>query len=205
MTNPRGMWDQRYAEEGFAYGEAPNAFFRGELEKLPAGKLLLPAEGEGRNALFAASRGWAVDALDFSDVARKKALAQAEKLGLSLHYEVADLADYSPGSAAPYDAIGLIFVHLPPPLRKSFHRKLIDALKPGGRVILCAYHTRQLGRGTGGPGQAELLYTADLLREDFRGMEMELLEERVADLDEGRYHRGTSEIVAMVCRKAGEA
>jgi SAM-dependent methyltransferase len=195
------MWDQRFAEEGFAYGESPNAFFKEALGKLYPGKLLLPAEGDGRHALHAAALGWTVDALDFSEVAQKKTLARAATLGLSLRYDVMDLADYVPVQGGVYDAVGLVYVHLPPALRKAFHQRIVTALKPGGRVILFAYHARQLSRGTGGPAQPELLFTADQLRGDFLGLEMEILDERVETLDEGKYHQGVSELVRMVGRK----
>ena len=52
------FWDTRYAEIDFAYGKTPNTFFKDSIDKLTPGKLLLPADGEGRNAVYAATKGW---------------------------------------------------------------------------------------------------------------------------------------------------
>jgi hypothetical protein len=56
------FWDERYADEEYVYGTTPNQYFKQELEKLTPGKILLPGEGEGRNAVFAATQGWKVTA-----------------------------------------------------------------------------------------------------------------------------------------------
>jgi hypothetical protein len=59
------MWNKRYAAKEFAYGTKPNAFFKMSLEKYHSkGSLLLGAEGEGRNAVYAATKGLAVFAFD---------------------------------------------------------------------------------------------------------------------------------------------
>jgi len=74
------FWNERYSKNKTLYGSIPNIFFRDQLKVLPHGRLLLPAEGEGRNALYAAGLGWEVDAFDFSTVAREKALALAKQM-----------------------------------------------------------------------------------------------------------------------------
>ena len=76
------FWDQRYSEPGFAYGLDPNAFFVEVLDSLTPGRLLLPGEGEGRNAIYAAGNGWKVSAYDQSIVARDKALEWAASMDL---------------------------------------------------------------------------------------------------------------------------
>jgi hypothetical protein len=67
-------WNERYANEEFAYGEEPNNYLKEQLTKLDAGKILFPAEGEGRNAVFAAKEGWTVSAFDISNEGLRKAL-----------------------------------------------------------------------------------------------------------------------------------
>ena len=75
------MWDKRYNSPEYVYGKEPNEFFAAELKKLKPGLILLPAEGEGRNAVFAAEQGWKVHAFDSSQVAEDKALSLAAGLG----------------------------------------------------------------------------------------------------------------------------
>lgn len=57
------FWNNRYKEKEFAYGIAPNQFFKESINKLKIkGTILLPAEGEGRNAVYAAKKGLKVTA-----------------------------------------------------------------------------------------------------------------------------------------------
>ena len=196
------MWEERYAADEFAYGEEPNEFFKVCLDRLPTpGRLLLPAEGEGRNAVYAARRGWSVDAFDFSPAGREKALRLAERHGVRIHYEVADYetAHIEPGA---YDAVALIFAHKPEQLRRAVHRKLASALKPGGHLFLEAYSKEQAAYGTGGPPNEQLLYALDDLREDFSDLDILELEQVEAEIHEGLYHTGLASVVRLVARRA---
>src|SRR5579863_666860 len=105
-------WDDRYRNEEFAYGEQPNNFLKQQLEKLPVGKILFPAEGEGRNAIFAARLGWTVSAFDISVEGKNKALRLAETNQVTIDYQVAELEslNYQPEQ---FDAIALIYAHFP--------------------------------------------------------------------------------------------
>lgn len=196
------MWEERYAADEFAYGEEPNEFFKSCLDRLPTpGRLLLPAEGEGRNAVYAARRGWSVDAFDFSPAGREKALRLAERHGVHINYEV---ADYEAAHIEPkaYDAVALIFAHKPERLRRAVHRKLGSALKPGGHLFLEAYSKAQLAYGTGGPPNEQLLYALDDLREDFSDLDILELEQVEAEIHEGLYHTGLASVVRLVARRA---
>ena len=75
------FWDERYSTDEFIYGKEPNEFFRENLLKIRPGKLFLPGEGEGRNAVFAAKNGWTVDATDQSEIGKLKALKLASESG----------------------------------------------------------------------------------------------------------------------------
>ncbi len=197
----QSFWDERYAEEAYAYGKKPNEFFARQLGAAPAGaRLLLPCEGEGRNAVFAASQGWQVSAFDYSESGREKCRRLAEEQGVSVDYSVADAADYVYGTAV-YDAVALIFVHLPAPLRTFVHRQLVGALKPGGRLIVEAFNPLQLNNTSGGPRTLDLLYTPELLAADFEGLEITLLETATTELAEGPYHIGRADVVRMLARK----
>lgn len=72
-------WNDRYSKNGFAFGEAPNDYLKEQLEKLDTGTILFPAEGEGRNAVFAAKLGWTVSAFDISVEGKNKAILLAKK------------------------------------------------------------------------------------------------------------------------------
>ena len=195
------MWDERYGRDEYAYGEEPNAFFKACLDQLPApGRLLLPGEGEGRNAVYAARRGWQVYAFDFSVEGREKALRLADRYGVELDYEIADYetADIEPGA---YDAVALIFTHMHESIRRKVHRKLAAALGPGGHLFLEAYSPEQLRYGTGGPPNVELLYAPADLREDFADLDIVQLEQVEAEIHEGQYHTGLGSVVRLVAKR----
>lgn len=196
----KNLWDTRYATEEFIYGKEPNTYFASQLALLPPGKLLLPGEGEGRNAVHAASAGWVVEAFDQSRVAAKKALAYAASKGLGLEYRISGIEEFA-FQADTYDAAGLIYVHAPPPQRKLLHSKVVESLKPGGRVILEAFHVSQLGNNTGGPANPELLLTEEIIRSDFAGLETIGLEQKRIILEEGAFHRGAAEVIRFVGEK----
>ena len=197
----KDMWEERYAAEEYAYGEEPNAFFKACSDGLAVpGRLLLPGEGEGRNAVYAARQGWKVDAFDFSPAAREKALRLAERHGVHINYEVADYESVRIEPKA-YDAVALIFTHKHESIRRPVHRKLASALKPGGHLFLEAYSKAQLDYGTGGPPNEQMLYTLEDLREDFSNLEIVELEKLEVEIHEGRYHTGLASVVRLVARR----
>src|SRR4026207_1693687 len=116
-------WNERYSKDEFAYGEQPNNYLKEQLEKLNAGTILFPAEGEGRNAVFAATLGWKVSAFDISVEGRNKAIRLAEANHVSIDYQVGELQDlkYQPGQ---FDAIGLIYAHFPADIKSMYHKSL---------------------------------------------------------------------------------
>ena len=135
MNNiPSDFWDERYSINDFVYGLEPNIFFSQELKKLKPGKLYLPADGEGRNSIFAAKLGWEVDAVDFSTEAKSKALKFAEQENVKINYTVSDLNLYTPPSSY-YDAAGVIFLHLNRKSTEEIAKKIISSLKPGGLLM----------------------------------------------------------------------
>jgi len=188
------MWNQRYNTEEYVYGRDPNVFFARSLGPLPPGKILLPGEGEGRNAAYAASLGWEVDAFDQSSAGAEKAERLAREMGVKIKYSVSGLHDFL-FEAGIYDAIALIYFHAPAPVRQLLHHRVLEALKPGGMVILEAFHTTQLGRDSGGPQALELLFNKEMLLEDFERLELEMIEETEIDLNEGLFHSGPANVV----------
>ena len=193
-------WNERYSEPGFAYGEEPNEFLRSWLTDREPGRILFPAEGEGRNAVYAAALGWQTDALDFSAVAQEKALALAQRRGAAIHYEIMDFATAELPESA-YDAVALIFVHQPELLRQRLHRIVTQTLKPGGVLLLEAFSKAQLPLSSGGPKDPALLYDPETLRGDFHGLHLLSLTETTTELAEGPYHAGTAQVIRLIAEK----
>jgi SAM-dependent methyltransferase len=196
-----GFWDERYAEPGFAYGREPNRFLRRRLAAMQPGRLLLPGEGEGRNAVWAAEQGWQVTALDQSEVAVEKIRRHARERSVEVDARRVDLAAGVPDDLDGFDAIALIYVHLDPEIRTRVHRELARRLTPGGVLLVEAFAPDQLGRPSGGPPRRELLVNADDLTADLAGVvSLRAVEELEVTLDEGRYHRGLASVVRLVAR-----
>jgi SAM-dependent methyltransferase len=188
------LWDQRYDTDEFVYGREPNAFFAASLDKLSPGKILLPGEGEGRNAIYAGEKGWKVDAFDSSRIGIKKASAFALEKNLEINFQVCDVAAFT-FKKDNYDSVGLIYFHVPLLLRKLAHQKVAESLKPGGILILEGFHTSQLGRKSGGPQSLEMLFDQDILLEDFNILKTELLEVTEVNLNEGLFHGGAAKLI----------
>ena len=196
VNYPNTFWDTRYSTADYAYGVEPNRYFQQCLDRIPTpGRLLLLAEGEGRNAVYAAQKGWAVTAVDFSVKAKEKAMALAAEKGVTLDYVVADIRHFDDVEGAPWDAIALIYAHFEPEMRTAVHQKCIEAVRPGGSIILEAFNRHQLSRTSGGPKHIDMLYAKTMLQTDFAALDaLELLEATVF-LDEGEGHAGLAEVV----------
>jgi hypothetical protein len=199
------FWDERYGAEEYAYGTAPNAWFAEQLKGLTPGTLLLPAEGEGRNAVHAARLGWTVTAFDLSERGRDKALRLAAEHGAQFTYLVGMLHEL-PALPRNFDALGLFFAHFAAPVRASLTADLLGHLEPGGTVLFEAFAKEQLRyqpvHGSGGPQQADMLYTVEEVRAEMLGISWRVLEEAEVRLDEGRFHQGLAKVVRGVGVKA---
>lgn len=193
------FWDDRYGAHASVYGMAPNAFLKENLVGMRPGTALFPAEGEGRNALFAASLGWKVFAFDQSKVAQEKALAAAARAGLRIEYEVIGL-EHFPEVHFPegYDLIGLFYVHMPSTLRKVFHARMLKNLAPGGTLILECFSPHQLEYSSGGPKDPDMLYTVDQALEDFSSLQNLQVSESEVVLDEGQFHQGPASVIRVM-------
>lgn len=196
LLNP---WDERFASEEYYYGTEPNVYLAEKIRKYHPGLLLLPGEGEGRNAVFAASQGCDVYAFDQSTVAREKALRLARSQNLRIDYRIAGIADAS-YPAGYFQMIGLIFLHLPEALRREAHLKCVDWLAPGGYIVLEAFHKSHLGYPMG-PRDVSMLYDENELQHDFRSLEISELYTTPVELAEGRGHSGKAIVVRLTARK----
>lgn len=194
------FWDDRYRSDEYVYGLEPNEFFKGVIDKLKPGKILLPADGEGRNSVYAAMKGWKVDAFDFSRNAVRKALELADKNNVEINYYIDELENLSSNNNS-YDVIALIFVHLTPDFRKIVHKNIINLLKPGGILFLEAFAKEQINNETGGPKNIEMLFSKEEIKCDFNNLEIDFIEEADKNINEGKFHTGRSDVVRLVGHK----
>ncbi len=165
-------WNNRFNTSEYVFGKEPNEFFKQELDKLKPGKILFIAAGEGRNAIYAAKNGWQVDAIDYSEIAKEKALKLALKNNVKINYRIVDVFEYS-FPLSTYDAIVNIQFHSPEQIRDEFNSKLIAALKPEGKIILQVFDKEQIKKNTGGPKDIDLLYSLEDIVNGFFDLEFE--------------------------------
>lgn len=195
------FWNQRFSADGYLYGEEPNAFLAHRHTLIPKdAKVLVLGDGEGRNGVFLARKRCHVTSVDASAVGLEKAQALAKKKGVQIETIHGVLPDV-PVEKGVWDAVVLIFLHLAEPVRQQVHQLAIDALKPGGMIILEAFTPDQLGLPSGGPKDAAYMYTADDLRKDFASIDIEALAELDIILDEGPGHQGPAKVVRMIASK----
>lgn len=200
-------WNDRYRNEEYAYGMEPNAFLKEQLQKLDPGTILFPAEGEGRNAVYAAVLGWNVSAFDISKEGKNKADRLAEKNNVNIDYLVGEL-DLLNFKNEQFDAIALIFAHFPASIKSDLHKKLSELLKGNGIVIFEAFSKRHIdyvraNEKVGGPKDIESLFSIDEIKSDFSNYDIIELEEKEIELNEGLYHIGTGSVIRFVGRKKG--
>lgn len=199
------QWNQRFAAPGYKYGTEPNAFLQAQAARLaPASRVLVPGDGEGRNGVWLAGQGHQVLALDYAQAGLDKARALAAERGVAERYRAqwADLADWTPPPET-FDALVLIYCHLPGDVRPRAHAQLAQRLAPAGWCIVEGFHPRQLqGYDSGGPKDPQMLLTLEALRREFGPDWVEALAfEGEVPLDEGAGHRGPGFVTRWVARR----
>ena len=195
-------WNRRYASDDFLFGTEPNAWLREHGGSLPsAGHILSVADGEGRNSVWLAQRGFQVQAFDVAHRAVEKARSFAQRQGVSVDFAVADVDGFAWPEAA-YDGVAAIFVQFADPdTRARLFERIIRSLKPGGVLVLQGYTPKQLDYRTGGPPILSHLYTRDLLESAFSDLSIIELREYEAEVREGEGHSGQSALIGLVARR----
>jgi SAM-dependent methyltransferase len=198
-------WNEKYKDTSFAFGKAPNIYLKEQLEKLRPGSVLFAAEGEGRNAVFAAQLGWQVSAFDISIVGRNKALQLCGEAQVTIDYQVGELPllNYRQDQ---FDVLVLIYAHFPAQIKSTYHRVLGTYVRPGGAVIFEAFSKKHLDYVTknpsvGGPSDIESLFSIEEVKSDFENFEIIELAEKEIELSEGHAHIGFGSVVRFIGKK----
>ena len=197
-------WDSRFSNENYVYGEEPNVFIKSQIDSIKEGVSLFPAEGEGRNAVYAAQKSHKVIAFDQSIEGKKKALKLAEKNNVNIEYIITNFDELDLDKK--FDYIFLCFAHFLPEDRESYHRKLIKYLKPGGKIILEGFSKTHLenqaaNKRAGGPPRLDMLFSKEELASDFKDLNIIKLEYTNRNLDEGNLHKGKADLINLVAEK----
>jgi ubiquinone/menaquinone biosynthesis C-methylase UbiE len=198
-------WNDRYSKDEFAYGEQPNNYLKEQLKKLNVGTILFPAEGEGRNAVFAAKLGWSVSAFDISVEGKNKAFRLAETNKVTIDYQVGELQTLN-FITEQFDAIALIYAHFPAEIKSCYHKILDRYLRKGGIVIFEAFSKRHIdyiskNGKVGGPKDIGMLFSIDEIKSDFDNYAIVELEEKEIELKEGLFHNGEGSVIRFVGQK----
>ncbi|NJW51521.1 class I SAM-dependent methyltransferase [Salinimicrobium oceani] len=198
-------WDERYSAEEYVYGEVPNEYFQSRFTQFDPGEILFAAEGEGRNAVFAAKCDWKVTAFDQSKEGKRKALQLAEKHNVALDYHVGDLPELG-FEKGDFDAVALIYAHFPPEIRSEYHKLLISYLRRDGLIFFEGFSKKhrvyqEKNPGVGGPKEEDLLFSAEELKKDFADLKFLEFYETEVDLKEGKLHDGLGVVIRFVAQK----
>lgn len=196
----KATWEERYRNPTYQYGINPNEFLSEQLQELQPGRILIPAAGEGRDMVYAAKLGWEAHGFDLSEQGYAKAIKLARDNQVNIHFKCMDAFKIN-YPLESFDVIALSFFHLPPDLRKAFHQHCVTWLKPGGRIILEGFHKGQLGKTSGGPKQVDWLFSSQELAEDFKGLTLQINEEKDRLLDEGPLHQGIASVIQFTAIK----
>jgi SAM-dependent methyltransferase len=198
------IWNDRYKQEVFQYGTLPNDYFKAHIDPLPVGRILIPAAGEGRDAVYAAKLGWEVYAFDSSERGREKALQLAKKEKVSIYYICEDALKIK-FPLESFDVIAFTYFHLPPESRNVFHQKSIKWLKNNGLIILEGFNQNQLGLSSGGPKNKDWLFDEWMLKEDFKDLSILEISEKQRILNEGPLHQGVAEVIQFKAQKVNHS
>ncbi|WP_432454878.1 class I SAM-dependent methyltransferase [Agarivorans sp. QJM3NY_29] len=191
------MWDKIYDTEEYVYGKLPNDFLKSHYDAIPKGKVLLLAEGEGRNAVFLAKLGYSVTAVDISNVAIEKLERLAKENNVVIETICADLAIFDLGESK-WDGIVSIYCHLPPTLRQDLYSRIELAIKPSGVFLLEGYRPEQLVYKTGGPPVASMMISKETLIKELPNFSFHHLEALDRVVNEGINHHGIGAVIQAI-------
>ncbi|MDH3755037.1 MAG: class I SAM-dependent methyltransferase [Acidimicrobiia bacterium] len=178
-------WDERYSARDYVWSVEPNQFVAEYLADLPPGDAIDLGAGEGRNAVWLATRGWRVTAVDFSDVALEKGAALARNHDVDVDFVHHDATTYDPSE--PVDLVVLSYLQLEPPGRELVLEHASRWLRPGGTLFVIAHDKANISDGHGGPSSPDVCYSVEdtLAAIDPLVATTATIAERTVDTDDG--------------------
>jgi 2-polyprenyl-3-methyl-5-hydroxy-6-metoxy-1,4-benzoquinol methylase len=153
----RRRWDEHHAGGDFE-GHGPNESLQGAVAMLRPGTALELAAGGGTNAIWLASHGWRVTAVDWSSVALANARTGAAAAGVEIDWLERDLFTWTP-PARKFDLVVIVYLHLAPTERRTVYLAAAEAVAPGGHLVVIGHDRSNLADGAG-PIEAERLLSA---------------------------------------------
>jgi len=198
--NQQEFWNQKFKKKDFLYGKEPNEFLVSFINNFSKKeRILFLGEGEGRNAVYFAKKGYEVRALDASDVGLSKLQDFAKEEHVEIKTTCLDLEKWRPNKK--FGGILASFVHLESPLREQVFKNIEKGLKSGGFFVGEFFSTKQLNFNSGGPKDEKLLYSLDSFKEIFKLCKIHKLTEEEIDLDEGKGHKGRACVIRLIIQK----
>ncbi len=199
------FWDDRYKNEEYVYGITPNEYLKEKIKDFKPGNALFPAEGEGRNAVYAATQGWHVKAFDQSMEGQKKAMAIAARHGVNIEYQVGEYQSLN-FEFESFDLIALIYAHFPANDKIDYLRSIEKYLKKGGIILFEAFskshiHYQKLNNKVGGPKDIDMLFSLEEIKMVFKNYEVMELAEAEVELSEGKFHEGKGMVIRFCGKK----
>jgi SAM-dependent methyltransferase len=170
----RDEWNRKYARDDFLWSTEPARLLVAEADDLAPGRALDLACGEGRNAVWLAQKGWAVTAVDFSEVALAKARRLAQHRNVTVDWVAADLLDWRPSGT--FDLVLVFFLQLPREERSIVLRKAASSVASGGTLLVLGHDLLNLTEGHGGPTDPEVLFTPDEVADELPELVVERAE-----------------------------
>jgi len=156
-------WNARYSEKEWEPEREANIFLVREFEsRPPAGRVLDVACGEGRNAVWLASRGWRVTGIDFSEVALGRARKLAARRGVQVDWIQADVTRFAPRPES-FQLVAVLYLQLPGADRRRALERAAAAMAPGGELFMVGHALRNLTEGSGGPQDPAVLWTEEAI------------------------------------------
>jgi 2-polyprenyl-3-methyl-5-hydroxy-6-metoxy-1,4-benzoquinol methylase len=199
--NQQEFWNNKFSKDDFMYGENPNEFIKSSYDNFTKSqKVLCLGEGEGRNAIFLAKKGYEVEAIDASDIGLNKLFEKSKLENVEVKTTCMDINEWV--SEKKYGAILFTFMHLELQDLKILLGKIEKALKEKGFLVVEVFSKNQIEKCSGGPKDLNLLYSIDDFKENIKELKIHKLEEVITHLDEGRGHQGEASVIRLIAQKA---
>ena len=194
------FWNQKFSRDGYLYGKKPNAFIEACASNFKkTHRFLCLGEGEGRNAIYFAKRGFEVAAIDASDIGLKKLEEFAKEEGVDVKTRCVDLNEWIPKKK--YGSIIATYLHMYKEDREALFEKIDSCLKEKGFFIGEFFSVNQLNYESGGPKDINLLYTTEDFNNSFPNCTKHKVEEVEVELDEGNGHQGKASVIRVIIQK----